>query len=106
MSQDGLLLSSQCKRQPSHLEVTEWDLYRPALDILAVVFYTFTRRKGRRRRSAKGGRCGSEKEKEFWLLPCAFYENSEQTSLDSPLADQAPTAIGYLWFPSRGRARA
>lgn len=39
MSQDGLLQGSQCKRQPSHLEVTEWDLYQPALDILAVVFY-------------------------------------------------------------------
>lgn len=110
MSQDrrGYCWALKCKRQPSHLEVTEWDLYQPALDILAVVFYTFIRRKRRRRRrrSAKEGRCGSEKEKEFCLLPCAFYEKLEQTSLDSPLADQAPTAIGYLWFPSRGRARA
>lgn len=56
MSQDGLLLSSQCKRQPSHLGVTEWDLFQPVLDILAVVFYTFIRRKRRsRRRSAVGG---------------------------------------------------
>lgn len=48
MSQDGLLLSSQCKMQPSHLEVTEWDLCQQALDILAVVFYAFIRRKRRR----------------------------------------------------------
>lgn len=45
-------------------------------------------------------------EKEFWLLPFSFYENSEQTSLDSPLTDQASTAIGCLWFPSRGKVRA
>lgn len=32
-----LLLSSHCKRQPSHLEVTEWDLYQPALDILLYI---------------------------------------------------------------------
>lgn len=52
MSLDGLLLRSQCERQPSHLEVTEWDLYQPALDILAVVFYTVVRR---RRREGVGG---------------------------------------------------
>lgn len=54
MSQDGLLLSSQCKMQASHLEVTEWDLYQPALDIFAVVFYTFIKGKKQWRRSAKG----------------------------------------------------
>ena len=77
MSQDGLLLGSQCKRQPSHLEVTEWDLYQPALDILDVVFYMFIRGKRRRGRSANGG----------WglclkniICSCAFYGNSEQTS--------------------------
>lgn len=107
MSQDRLPLSSQCERQPSHLEVTEWDLCEPALDILAVVFYTCTRTKRPGRRSAKGGwRCCSEKEKEFWPEPGAFYGSSERTSLDNALADQAPAAVGYLWFPSRGRLRA
>lgn len=106
MSQDGLLLSSQCERQPSHLEVTEWDLYQPALDILAVVFYTFVgRQRRRRRRSEERGKTKRNSGFCLFFLP-SFMRNSEQTSMDSPLADQAPTAIGYLWFPSRGMRRA
>lgn len=53
-----------------------------------------------------GGRCGSENERNSGFCLDAFYENSEQASLDSLLADHAPMAIGYLWFPSRGKTHA
>lgn len=105
-SLEGLLLSSQCKTQPSHLEVTEWDLYRPALVILAVVFYMFMWGKKEAGRRGWGGfGCGPENQKEFWLLPHGFYENLKRMSLDSPLADQAFMASGYLWFPSQGETQ-
>lgn len=101
MSQDGLLLSSQCKMQASHLEVTEWDWYQPALDILAV-FYMFIKEKKQRRRSEEG----AGNLKVSWPLPCAFYENSEQMPLDSPLANETSAAIGYLWLSSREKTHA
>lgn len=70
VSQVGLLLSSQWERQPSHLEVTERDLYRRALDILAVVFYTFlpeeVGKMGRSHGEVEGGPfgCGTTKTRE------------------------------------------
>lgn len=94
MSHDGPLLNSQCKRQPSHLEVTEWDLYQPALDILAVVFYTFVRRKWSGRRSCEEVEglvgCGSENQKEFSLLPCVFYEEPGANVIGQPTRRSGP----------------
>lgn len=103
MSQDGLLLSSQCERQPSHLEVTEWDLYQPALDILAVVFYTFTRRRGRWRGGVQRGEGDSKIQKGILVFAfCVLWELGANV-IGQPTRRSGPTAIGYLWFPSRGK---
>lgn len=59
MSQDGLLLSSQCKRQPSHLEATEWDLYRPSAGYpCCLLLYVHKERRRRKRRGEEEERRG------------------------------------------------
>lgn len=88
MSQDGLLLSSQCERQPSHLEVTEWDLYQPALDILAVVFYTFVGRRRRRRRRSSEGRGKTKRNSGFCLVH--FYEKLGANVIGQPTLRSGP----------------
>lgn len=84
-----------------HLEVTKWDLHQPLLDIIAVLFYM--RWKRWRRRSSQRAEWLWElkrRRKKIWLLICAFYGNSWQTSLDNPLAARVLMTIRCIWFPS------
>ena len=106
MSQDGLLLSSQCERQPSHLEVTEWDLYQPALDILAVVLYTFIgrRRRRRRRRRSSEGRGKTKRNSGFCLVH--FYEKLGANVIGQPTCRSGPHSYRISLVSITGNERA